>query len=158
MTKRIIRISGRVTGSGLIVASLVTLALCAYCFIDVLSFTTNAQRLKGTIIDVKRSVAEEQRGTAGFRPVVSVAMPSGKQETVHFTGLYRVEAGTVGKQMTLLYNPTHRVRLAPDSPWNGIGSIVYGSATLGLLLLGVLTLVVVRRWAGLSTVASTNPA
>lgn len=145
--------AGRVLGGGFLAAGLVALALCVYCFVDTASFVSGAKPLDATVVSLERTRYGREHATAGFRPVVSVQMPDGRRELRRFTGMYRVQSDAVGNRMTLLYNPAHPLGMAPDSPWNWIGSIVYGSVSAALVVIGLLLFTVRRPRSVDATVA-----
>ena len=126
--------------------AIISLSLCLYCFMDTAGFVWNAKPLPAKIVAVEKTTIEKENGTRGFRPVYEIEMPSGGIEMRRFSGLYRVDPDAINEQATVLYNPTHRVAMAPDSSWNWIGSFVYGAVTVGFLVASLLVFIATRRF------------
>jgi hypothetical protein len=118
--------------------------MSAYCYSFVHSFISGARHVSGTIAEVWRSPSDEASGTEGHRMAVAFADERGQERTVELTGLYRTGADGVGRPVQLLVNPNHPLGIALDSPLNWIGPRFYGTAALGLLLAGTLTVAMVR--------------
>lgn len=111
----------------------VSLSLAAYCTFNTAAYISSSQQITGTVVDIEKPVYESQR--KDFRPVVEARLPSGESFTGRFSGLYRVPGDSVGQPLALLYNSTTSPAVLPDSPLNWIGSIVYGSVALTLVVL-----------------------
>ena len=114
MNRRVLCVGGQVIDGALAIGCLLTLMLCAWCFLDVFSFGRNAQLIEGTIVGFSPPVTEEGSGRA---PIVRVSLPSDqdkREEIVRLSGLYRVEADAVGRPVSVLYNPEHAIRFAID--------------------------------------------
>jgi len=147
MNRRVVRAVSGVICGGLAVSALVSLGLCAYCYLDVRSFRSGAQPVDATVVSVSRHPVDDQRGTEGYRMVVAFADPDGSEHRVPLSGLYRAEADAAGQRIALLCNPDHPVQVARESPWNWIGAWVYGGVSATFLLSAIVVFAVSRRWA-----------
>lgn len=110
------------------VGAVVCLALAAYCAAETASFYAGAERLQGTIVGVTDLAG-------GPAAVVTFVDASGSTHVEQFGPMYETARNEVGQSRTVLYNPLHPIQQAITSPWNWIGSIVYGSAAAALIFI-----------------------
>lgn len=128
--------------------ALITAGLAAYCWVDVQSFFAGAKPLEATIANLHSPAGEDNSRADRFRFDASLKQPVDGRQSVTMTGLFRVAAEDEGRAITVFHNPNHQIRWALSSPWNYIGSGVYGAISLLLLAAwGVLQLVLRHRKA-----------
>jgi hypothetical protein len=123
MKRRLMRAVTTIAALSCLVAALIYSGLAAYCLADVIGFYAGAVELPGTITEVKSFVG-------GPAPLVAFVDPKGVRHEHQFNSLYTTWPDDVGERRTVLYNPSHHHQLALASPWNWIGSIVYGVVTI----------------------------
>ena len=126
MPARRFRVVLRCIGGAILLAASVYGGLAAYCVKEINSFYGAAQRLDGTIVG-------QSLLPGGNAPVVEFVDDAGLRHVEQLGPFYATDADEVGELRTVLYNPTHDIRCALESPWNWLGAIVYGSATVGLI-------------------------
>jgi hypothetical protein len=113
-----------------IVAALICGAMAAYCTFKVASFHASAQRLNGTIVGVNHL-------PGGEAPLVEFVDDSGLHHVEQFGPFYATPTDAVGDHRTVLYNSQHEPVRAIESPRNWVGSLVYGSTTVGLFIVAI---------------------
>jgi hypothetical protein len=129
MKRRALRLVLRSAAVASIVAALICAGLAAYCAGNVASFYAGAQQLDGTIVGVTKL-------PGGNAPRIEFVDDSGLRHVEQFGPFYKTDADAVGEHRTVLYNSAKELGCAIASPRNWVGSIVYGSSTVGLLLIG----------------------
>src|SRR4051812_15478526 len=146
MRKAVIRKAIRGTAGAMALSAVVTLAICSYCYLDVKSFREGAKEIDGEVAALWRLPVDDERGTVGDRMAVAFTAPdTGERVVVNTSGLYRVEEGaTIGGPAKFWYNPSHPMRITPDSPLSWIGVWYYGAIS-ALLLVGAALLLGLAR-------------
>ncbi len=124
--------------------ALITAGLAAYCWLDVQSFFAGAKPLEATIANLHSPAGGDISRADRFRFDASLKQPVDGRQSVTMTGLYRVAAEDEGRAITVFHNPNHQIRWALSSPWNYIGTGVYGALSLILLFAGVVFQLVFR--------------
>lgn len=118
--------TGRVMAMAALAAAIICGGLGAFCAFDTGMFYAGAQQIEGTIVSVNSL-------PGGNAPMVEFVDDTGLIHLEQFGPFYETATDAVGQRRTVLYNPGHELRHAIASPRNWIGSIVYGTATMGSL-------------------------
>jgi hypothetical protein len=128
----------RSVAAATVAAGLISGVLATYCASNVANFYAGAQRLDGTIVGISNL-------PGGSAPLVEFVDDSGLRHVQQFGPFYATPTDAVGDHRTVLYNSQQEPVRVIESPRNWIGSIVYGSTTISLLIFAGVLIGVTRK-------------
>lgn len=145
MHRRVFRLISQFIGSVFSIAAVASIGLCGFCYLNTTAFINGADTVEATIVELHRLPIDNERGTRGHRMAVAFTDSTGQQQKVGLSGFYRSGADTIGQPISLLYNPTHKIRAAVATSSLWIGVWVYGVASAALVLAGIAAFMTARR-------------